>query len=234
MTIVPLASRTLLSALWVSSGWELFHFCIFVMDKLGIMAIESGSVQSSIGEQLASQFCVYRAQWIAGSTGQDYSSVELFSSSATSFFFMSPFSKLSSLQRLNRDCYFLIAEKTSLFTCIPSPNNPWFGLAYAAALLGGPCYNSTALLRPSKEAMKLDTRQSVQAIWAQEWSSSSHGANTRAFFPRVKSATIISRFHLSKQVVQILSRHSFLNSHQFRFGFMDSPACECGALIESI
>jgi hypothetical protein len=81
------------------------------MDKLGIMAIESGSVQSSIGEQSAFQFFVYRAQRIAGSTGQDYSSVELFSSSATSFFFMSPFSKLSSLQRLNRGCYFRITGK---------------------------------------------------------------------------------------------------------------------------
>jgi hypothetical protein len=137
---------------------------------------------------------------------------------------------------LNHDFYFLIAEKTSLFTCIASPNNPWFGLVYAEALLGGPCYNSTVLLRPSKEAVKLDTRQYVQAIWIQEWTSSLHGANTRAFFPHVKSATIISRFHLSKQVVQILSGHSFLNSHQFRFGFVElgSPACECGAPIESI
>jgi hypothetical protein len=233
MSMLPPASRTLRLLSGFRRVGSSFHFSIFIMDYRGIMAIESGSVQSSIGELSASQFCTNRALRIAGSTGQDYASVELFSSSASSFSFISPLSKLSSLQRLNRDCYFLIAEKTSLFTCFPSPYNPWFGLAYAAALLGGPCHNSTALLRPSKEAVKLDTRQSVQAIWAQEWSSSSHGAKTRAFFPRVKSAMIISRIHLSKQVIQILSGHSFLNSHQFRFGFRDSPACECGAPIES-
>jgi hypothetical protein len=71
--------------------------------------------------------------------------------------------------------------KKSLFTCIPSSNNPWFGLAYAAALLGGPCQNSTALLRPSKEAIKVDIRQFILSIWDQEWSNSSHGANTSAF-----------------------------------------------------
>ena len=40
---------------------------------------------------------------------------------------------------------------------------------------------------------------------------------------KVRSATIISRSHLSKQVVQILSGHSFLNSHQFRFGLGTLP-----------
>ena len=57
-------------------------------------------------------------------------------------------------------------------------------------------------------------------------------ANTTAFFLRVNCASILPRNHISK--VQVLSWHSFLNSHQFRFGFRDSFACGCGSLYESL
>lgn len=95
-------------------------------------------------------------------------------------------------------------------------------------LLGGPC-----CILSSKVAVNFEIRQSVSSIWDHEWPSSSAGANSRAFFPRVKMAAIITEHHISKQVVQILSGNSFLNSHQRRFGFKDSPACGCGAPLES-
>jgi hypothetical protein len=95
-------------------------------------------------------------------------------------------------------------------------------------LLGGPC-----CMGPSKVVVNFSIRQSGSSIWDHEWTSISAGANTRAFFPRAKSAAIITKHHISKQVVQFLSGHSFLNSLQRHFGFKDSPACGCGAPLES-
>jgi hypothetical protein len=234
MPMLPSDSNTLRLLLGLSRIANTFSYCIFIIDHLGIKAIESETLGSSIGESTANQLCVKSAFHIACSTGRGYSHVELFSPFTSIFSFISPLSKMSSLQRLNRETFFQIADKTSLFTCLPSANNPWFGLANAAAKLGGPCCSSPTLLRPSKEAVKLEIRQSVLSKWDQEWTSSSAGANTRVFFPHVKSASATLKLHLSKQVVQILSGHSFLNSHQHRFNFKDSPACVCGSPIESI
>ena len=78
------------------------------------------------------QYCVNTAIRIADSTCHEYSHVELFSPSTTTFSFMSPLSKLSSLQRLNRDSLFLIAKKISLFTCLPSSKTS--GLAWLMLL----------------------------------------------------------------------------------------------------
>jgi hypothetical protein len=60
------------------------------------------------------------------------------------------------------------------------------------------------------------------------------GANSSAFFPRRKSATTILKLHLSNKAIQILSGNSFLNSHQHRFGFKNSPACGCDSPLEPI
>jgi hypothetical protein len=60
------------------------------------------------------------------------------------------------------------------------------------------------------------------------------GANTSAFFPRRKSATTILKLHLSNKAIQILSGNSFLNSHQHRFDFKNSPACGCDSPLEPI
>jgi hypothetical protein len=57
MTMLPPASRTLRLLSGFRRVGSSFHFSIFIMDTLGIMVIESGSVQSSIGELSASQFC---------------------------------------------------------------------------------------------------------------------------------------------------------------------------------
>jgi hypothetical protein len=74
----------------------------------------------------------------------------------------------------------------------------------------------------------------VRDAWQTEWQSCCNGAVTREFFPTIQSATVLHPNHLCRQVAQILSGHSFLKEHQFRFNFTTSPKCDCGAVSESV
>ncbi|KZS05369.1 Uncharacterized protein APZ42_031464 [Daphnia magna] len=194
------------------------HFCVLVMDYCGVRDMVNGSLDPYVDEPTAIQFCTQEALRIATQLRREYSRIELFSPSTSSFSFLLPSTKLSSLQQLNRDSLLQIAEKTVLFSCLSSSSNPWIYLANSIAHSGVTNYTSSEILRPSKAALKLEIHQSVASIWNGEWASSQAGASTRAFFPKV---------------VQILSGHSLLNSHQSRFGFKDSPGCKCGAPLES-
>nr|CAH0112580.1 unnamed protein product [Daphnia galeata] len=74
----------------------------------------------------------------------------------------------------------------------------------------------------------------IQFLQEQEWSIGKNAPVTRSFFPTVKGAHMLFHSQLNCQISQILSGHSALNSHQFRFKFRPSPACACGDLYESI
>ncbi|KAI9554862.1 hypothetical protein GHT06_020139 [Daphnia sinensis] len=168
------------------------HFCVMVMDYCGVREIVNGSLDPYVDEPTAIQFCIQKAFRIASQLGQEYSRVELFSPSPSSFSFLLPSTKLSSLQQLNRDSLLQIAEKTVLFSCLSSSSNHWIYLANSIALLGVPNCTSSELLCPSKAAVKLEIHQSVASIWNQEWASGQAGASTRAFFPKVQTAAFIS------------------------------------------
>ena len=74
----------------------------------------------------------------------------------------------------------------------------------------------------------------VRGAWQAEWQACCNGQLTREFFPTVQSETVLHRNQLYRQVAQILSGHSFLKEHQFRFNFTTSPKCDCGAVSESV
>ena len=91
------------------------------------------------------------------------------------FSFMSPLSKLSSLQRLNRDYFFPIVEKTSLFTCIPSSNNQWRPLLQLLC--------SVATIERVRETRNKTVHNSILSIWDIDCLVVQQlgGANTRFF-----------------------------------------------------
>ena len=72
------------------------------------------------------------------------------------------------------------------------------------------------------------------AFWSEEWVRSQRGNITRDFFPTPAVPKFISSGHLSRQVTQVLTGHSYLNSHMLRFGFATSAACQCSHNDESI
>jgi hypothetical protein len=91
-----------------------------------------------------------------------------------------------------------------------------------------------APLLPSKLCAKRETCAVILKLWNLEWAQSDTGKITRLFFPDVSSARTLLRRPLSSQITQILTGHCALRSHQFRFTFFDSPACECGYHEESV
>ena len=90
---------------------------------------------------------------------------------------------------------------------------------------------SAALTLPE---MRTKVRHLLWSVWDREWVSCRTGQCTRAFFPRASASSALADLELSGQVVQVLTGHSLLNSHQFRFGFSDNPACACGSALESV
>jgi hypothetical protein len=78
MPMLPSKSQTLRLLVGLSRGANTFNFCIFVIDHQGIKAIENGTLESSVGEHTAMQYCVNTAIRIAGSTCHEYSHVQLF------------------------------------------------------------------------------------------------------------------------------------------------------------
>lgn len=91
-----------------------------------------------------------------------------------------------------------------------------------------------APLLPSKLFVKSEISAVILKLWNLEWAQSGTGKITRLFFPDVSSARTLLRSPPSSHLTQILTGHCALKSHQFRFKFSDSPACECGYLEESV
>ena len=90
---------------------------------------------------------------------------------------------------------------------------------------------SAALTLPE---IRTKVRQLLWSVWDREWASCQTGQCTRAFFPRASTSSALADLELSGQVVQVLTGHSLLNNHQFRFGFSDNPARACGSALEAV
>ncbi len=61
-----------------------------------------------------------------------------------------------------------------------------------------------------------------------------HWQMHQSFFPTVHDASVLKCRRLSSEVTQILTGHSLLNAHQFRFGFKTSQTCMCGYFSENV
>ena len=104
----------------------------------------------------------------------------------------------------------------------------------AAPLSNAVDFDETLPLLPAKQSVKRMIRSICLEIWNREWTSSATGSTTRLFFPTVESAASFGRVHLSREQSQVLTGHSYLNVHQHRFKFRDSPMCACGDAEKTI
>ena len=78
------------------------------------------------------------------------------------------------------------------------------------------------------------TKRLIRNASDMEWKTCSRGTTTRLFFPETQLPTNLNIASLSNQVTQILTGHSLLMCHQFRFGFASSAVCNCGHDSETI
>ena len=71
-------------------------------------------------------------------------------------------------------------------------------------------------------------------LWGHHWATSVTGSSTRSFFPDILSAKRLESLKLTGSVTQVITGHSYLNAHQFRFKFAASPTCHCGLAPETV
>ena len=104
----------------------------------------------------------------------------------------------------------------------------------AAPLSNAVDLNGTLPLLQTKQSVKRMIRSICLEIWNREWTSSTTGSTTCLFLPTVESAASFGPVDLSREQSQVLTGHSYLNVHQHRFKFHDSPMCACGDAEETI
>ena len=89
-------------------------------------------------------------------------------------------------------------------------------------------------LDPPPLVRKVSLRYRLWADWNRERTPATSGAITRSFFLTVESFLPIRLAYLPYQLTHLITGHSWLNSHQHRFAFINSPGCRCGAERESV
>ena len=159
--------------------------------------------------------------------------VEIFAQHISSFTFARYGAQLSEVERLCVDAAAPYRENLRLVVC-QLPSAEGIQLALAGCDIPGSGLNVLPQLLISKTSYRHSISKLVRDAWQAEWQACYNGQLTREFFPTVQSATVLHLNQLCRQVTQILSGHSLLKEHQFRFNFTTSPKCDCGAVSESV
>jgi hypothetical protein len=181
----------------------------------------------------ASQLTIIHAMIQASHVVESGWQVEIFAQHISSFAFARYGPHLSEVERLCVDATARYRENLRLVVCRPS-SAEGIQLALAGCDIPGSGLNVLPQLLISKTAYRHSIGKLVRDAWQTEWQACYNGQLTREFFPTVQSATVLHPNQLCRQVAQILSGHSFLKEHQFRFNFSTSPKCDCGAGSESV
>ena len=159
--------------------------------------------------------------------------VDLIAIDTSAFTFSRYFSRLSEIQRLCVDMLVPYRDRIRMFICQPE-KSVGLQLAIAGCQLPGNSLHSPPRLLMSKSSARLLIKKKAEELWDLEWQSSSNGKTTREFFPTIKSIRRFPSHQLCRQITQVLTGHSLLMEHQFRFKFSNSPACACGCPTESV
>jgi hypothetical protein len=209
--------------------------CYVATSHAEITDLVNGPVPSTCAF-LALQLTVLSAITMASRLLEEGLSVDIIAIDPSAFTFTRYFSKLSAIQRLCLDMLVPYRDNIRLFICQLS-KSVGLQLAIAGCQLPGDSldslYNLPRLL-PSKSSARLTIKKIAEELWDSEWRSCSNGKMTREFFPTIESVRHIPTHQLCRQIAQVLTGHSLLKEHQFRFKFANSPVCTCGSPTESV
>jgi hypothetical protein len=177
---------------------------------------------------LALQLTVLSAITMASRVVEEGLSVDIIAIDPSAFTFSRNFSNLSAIQRLCLDMSVPSRDKIRLFICQLS-KSVGLQLSIAGCQLPGDSLDNLPKLIPSKSSVRLSIKKIAEELWDSEWQSCSNGKKTREFFPTIESVRPIPSHQLCRQISQVLTGHSLLKEHQFRFIFANSPVCTCGS-----
>jgi hypothetical protein len=209
------------------------RFALLSTDHKRVVDLETGSLPISSNEINTNMFVMHLVLVRASLALKSYEHVEIVSSTPDLFKLLRLGKRPSGLQLKCLEAMVSIRDNITLCVC----KTP--ATSYGLRLSRASC-ETTDLSHPAheihlpKEVAVAAASILIQFLQEQEWSIGKNAPVTRSFFPTVKGAHMLFHSQLNCQISQILSGHSALNSHQFRFKFRPSPACACGDLYESI
>jgi hypothetical protein len=224
--VVPLkpnVSGTLRCFIGVYHARDRTGCCVVLSDYITVLKISNWSLPPGNSLRFGFSLALSAALGIIRSFKYTYSSCEIFVANTQAFLqpatplFPSELSNLATLASFGSFCH--------VFTTT-SPASP--GLALASFWANSPAPFLTASSGMSTGLIKRLVRSHVSRIWNGEWVSSHGNLSVRSFFPDVNSAKVL----LTRRTNAITTQ--LLNIHQYRFGFLPSASCSCGAPVESL
>jgi len=231
-SLLPTKDSVLRIFVAISRSGDSFNCCIIFTCHDNVLKVTNGPL-SADSLHRARQLSVLHALIQASHVVESGWQVEIFAQHISSFAFARYGAHLSEIEWLCVDATAPYRDKLRLFICQPS-SAEGIQLALAGCEISGSGLNALPQLATSKTSYRHTISKLVRDAWQTEWQACYNGQLTREFSPTVQSATVLHPNKLCHQVAQILSGHSFLKEHQFRFSFTTSPKCDCGADSESV
>ena len=79
-----------------------------------------------------------------------------------------------------------------------------------------------------RDGLRAALHSRLALTWEKEWKNRAGAMTTRAFLPSTSLPPALRRFPMSSQLAQLLTGHSYLRGHLFRFQLVPSSICQCG------
>ncbi|XP_045022932.1 uncharacterized protein LOC123466904 [Daphnia magna] len=210
-----------------------YRGCCVATSHTKIKDLVNGPVPSIDCAFLALQLTVLFAITMASRVVEEGFNVDIIAIDPSAFTFSRHFSKLSLIKRLCLEMLAPSRDRIRLINCQLS-KSVGLQLAFAGCPLPGDSLHNLPKLLPSKSSARLSIKKIADELWDSEWQSCSNGKKTKKFFPTIESARLIPSHLLCRQITQVLTGHSLLKEHQFRFKFANSPVCTCGSPTETV
>jgi hypothetical protein len=203
------------------------RFAILSANHKNVVDLDSGALPVFTSDNMTNLFTMHRALVLTARALQSHEHVEIISPSTKLLSFLILGKLVSSLQLNCLDSMVPIRHNTSFYVAQDLSSS--YGLCLTRVICESLDIRHPVIeLRQPKEVAGAVASMLIKSLHEREWASWLNATTTTSFFPTVQSASMLLSTQLNCQLSQILSGHSALNTHQYRFKFRPSPACSCG------
>ncbi|KAI9549941.1 hypothetical protein GHT06_006504 [Daphnia sinensis] len=205
------------------------RFAIISANHKNVVDLDSGALPVFTSDNMTNLFAMHRALVLTARALQSHEHVEIISPSTKLLSFLILGKLVSSLQLNCLDSMVPIRHNTSFYVAQDLSSS--YGLCLTRVICESSDIRHPVIeLHQPKEVASAVASMLIKSLHEREWATGLNATTTRSFFPTVQSASMLLSAQLNCQLSQILSGHSALNSHQYRFKFRPSPACPCANL----
>ncbi|KAK4006228.1 hypothetical protein OUZ56_011384 [Daphnia magna] len=199
------------------------RFAIISANHKNVVDLDSGALPVFTSDNMTNLFAMHRALVLTARALQSHEHVEIISPSTKLLSFLILGKLVSSLQLNCLDSMVPIRHNTSFYVAQDLSSS--YGLCLTRVICESSDIRHPVIeLHQPKEVASAVASMLIKSLHEREWASGLNATTTRSFFPTVQSASMLLSAQLNCQLSQILSGHSALNSHQYRFKFRPSPA----------